>query len=36
MDHLEAEAVVINKDENVNMDHVQNFNQWLKDRKSVV
>ena len=30
MDPLETEAVVINKDENVNMDHVQNFNQWLK------
>ena len=30
MDPLETKAVVINKDENVNMDHVQNFNQWLK------
>lgn len=30
MEIKEPETVLINKDESVNMDHVQNFNQWLK------
>lgn len=30
MERMEAETVLINRDESANMDHVQNFNRWLK------
>lgn len=30
METMETGAVVIDRDESVNMDHVQNFNQWMK------
>ena len=30
METMETSAVVINRDESVNIDHVQNFNQWMK------
>ena len=30
MDTMETSTVVIGKDESVNMDHIQTFNQWMK------
>ena len=30
MEAAESSMVVIGRDESVNVDHVQNFNQWMK------